>query len=90
MFHRPLTNDEIVILKAGAGCLYVNGIIMYADIFRKNHFTRYRLMYGTMGGAVGVNTNLTFAEEGNNTDDSQPRYQRWKAFLKWLEKAARE
>jgi hypothetical protein len=73
--HRTLTEDEVLSLKNGTSCLYWNGIIVYFDIFKKKHVTRYRLMYGRMGGAVGVNTDLTFAEEGNETDEGKIR--RW-------------
>jgi hypothetical protein len=72
--YRKLTGEEISSLKQGSGCLYWNGVILYRDIFRKKHTTWYRLMYGSMGGAVGVNTDLTFAEEGNETEDTVRRW----------------
>lgn len=71
-----LADAEVKSLKDGTGCVYWNGVILYRDIFRKKHFTRYRLMYGAMGGSIGINTDLTFADDGNYTDDSQPRW--WK------------
>jgi len=74
-----LTDAEIASLKNGTGRLYWNGFIEYTDIFRKKHFTCYRLMHGAMTGAIGVSTDLTFAEDGNYTDDSQPSWwQFWK------------
>jgi hypothetical protein len=31
-------------------------------------------MYHLFGGAIGVNTDLTFAEEGNETDDTAKKW----------------
>jgi hypothetical protein len=69
-----LTEEQVRQLHEGKAALYCQGQITYRDVFRNKHFTTYRLMYSTAGGAIGVNTELTFAEEGNETDDT---YKPW-------------
>jgi hypothetical protein len=61
-----LTPAQINDLRNGAGAIYVYGEITYVDAFRKSQFTRYRVMYHRMGGAIGVSTILSFCEEGND------------------------
>jgi hypothetical protein len=79
-FGPPLTEVQIKGLKSGTAAIYCQGIIRYRDAFLKRHFTRYRLMHGAMGGRIGVNTEFTFCEDGNDTDDTQ--YPWWK-FWRW-------
>ncbi|MDR5729601.1 MAG: hypothetical protein RB191_19465 [Terriglobia bacterium] len=64
----PLTVEEINALHNGTTTIYCHGEIAYRDAFNKRHRTRYRCMYGTMGGRIGVNTDLTYCEEGNEAD----------------------
>jgi hypothetical protein len=78
-FGPPLTEEQIKGLKSGTAAIYCQGIIRYRDAFMKKHFTRYRLMHGTMGGRIGVNAEFTFCEGGNDTDDPHtPWWERWK------------
>jgi hypothetical protein len=67
-FGPPLTAQQIADLRAGTGAIYFHGEIRYRDIFKKTHFTRYRGMHHVMGGAIGVSTDLTFTEGGNEAD----------------------
>jgi hypothetical protein len=64
----PLTSQQIADLRAGTVAIYIYGEIKYKDIFRKSHFTRYRLMHHAIGGVIGISTDLTFTEEGNEAD----------------------
>lgn len=41
------------------------GEITYLDAFKHEQITKYRLMYHRMGGAIGVNSTLSFTDEGN-------------------------
>jgi hypothetical protein len=74
--HR-LTDEQIQGLRNGTLAIYAHGEISYRDIYGKAHFTRYRLMYSSRGGTIGVNTELTFTGEGNETDEEELR-KRWK------------
>lgn len=69
-----LTPEQVKGLKDGSSAICVDGEILYKDAFKKSHFTRYRLIYHRQGGAIGVSTTLSFAENGNFTDDNQPRW----------------
>lgn len=64
----PLTPEQIANLRAGTAAIYVYGEISYVDAFRKRRFTRYRLMHHIAAGAIGVSTDLSYAEEGNEAD----------------------
>lgn len=78
-FGPPLTEEQIKGLKNGTAAIYCQGIIWYRDAFLKRHFTRYRLMHGSMGGRIGVNAEFTFCEDGNDTDDTQfPWWKFWR------------
>lgn len=63
-----LTPKETSDLMAGTIAIYVYGEITYRDVFKKQHFTRYRLMHHIMGGVIGVSTDLSFAEDGNEAN----------------------
>lgn len=65
---KPLTAQEISDLRAGIAAIYVYGEIDYEDAFGKKRVTKYRLMHHVGQGAIGVNTGLTFADEGNEAD----------------------
>jgi hypothetical protein len=65
---KPLTEKEIAQLRESTGAIYVYGYISYEDTFGKKHLTRYRLFHNQGSGAVGISTDLTFAEGGNEAD----------------------
>jgi hypothetical protein len=67
LFH-PLTAKEVADLRAGNGAVYVYGEITYKDTFGKSWYTRYRLMHHASGGAIGVSTDLSFCESGNEAN----------------------
>ena len=67
-FGPVLTDQQIADLRVGTGAIYVYGDIGYEDAFGKKRFTNYRLMYHAFGGAIGVSTDLTFTEEGNDAN----------------------
>jgi hypothetical protein len=67
LFH-PLTAQEVADLRAGNGAVYVYGEITYKDTFGKSWYTRYRLMHHASGGAIGVSTDLSFCESGNEAN----------------------
>jgi len=67
-FGPRLTDQQIADLRAGTGAIYVHGEIRYKDIFGKDHLTRYRAMHHVMGGAIGVSTDMSFTEDGNDAD----------------------
>jgi hypothetical protein len=86
-FGPPLTAEQIKSLKEGTAAIYCQGIIRYRDAFMKKRFTRYRLMHGIHGGRIGVNTDLTFCEDGNDTGDTQvPWWKLWRRKFKWKPK----
>jgi hypothetical protein len=64
----PLTAQEISDLSVGNVAIYVYGEIRYKDAFGTERFTKYRLMHHVGQGAIGVNTGLTFADEGNEAN----------------------
>lgn len=65
---QPLTAPETADLRAGNGAVYVYGEITYRDTFGKAWYTRYRVMHHPYGGAIGVSTDLTFCDEGNEAN----------------------
>jgi hypothetical protein len=65
---KALTEEEISQLRNSTGAIYVYGFISYEDAFGKKHLTRYRLFHNQGSGAVGISTDLTFAEGGNEAD----------------------
>jgi hypothetical protein len=67
-FGPRLTPQQIADLQAGTAAIYVYGEIRYRDVFNKDHLTKYRGMHHVMGGPIGVSTNLTFTEGGNEAD----------------------
>jgi hypothetical protein len=64
----PLSEQEIASLKAGTGAIYVYGYITYRDAFRKRRKTRFKMMYGTFTGGIGITTSMTISEDGNDSD----------------------
>lgn len=63
-----LTPQQVADLRAGTGAVYIYGEITYVDAFGCERLTKYRLMHHRMGGAIGVSTDLTFTDEGNEAD----------------------
>lgn len=61
----PLSVPQITEIRGGTMAVYVYGQIKYRDIFKKTWTTEYRTMYYVYGGVLGINTALTFCEEGN-------------------------
>jgi hypothetical protein len=64
----PLTADQVADLKRGTSAIYVNGYISYRDAFRKKRQTNFRFMYGSFTGGIGVTTEVTIADEGNEAN----------------------
>jgi hypothetical protein len=62
---QPLTPAEVNDLRNGTGAVYVYGEITYEDAFGRKQQTHYRLLHHQQGGAIGVSTNLSFADAGN-------------------------
>lgn len=67
-FGPPLTPDQIQQLMDGTGALYFHGEISYRDAFKRTHFTKYRLQYTSPSAKIGISTDLTFAEQGNDAN----------------------
>lgn len=63
-----LNEQQAKDLHEGRAALYIHGEILYTDSFGKERVTRYRLMHGKMTGRMGVTTDLTFCEEGNEAN----------------------
>jgi hypothetical protein len=68
LFGPSLTPQQISDLRAGSGAVYVYGEVTYRDAFGNERFTNYRLMYHIIGGAIGVSTDLSFTEDGNEAN----------------------
>lgn len=66
-FDRPLTPQEIADLAAGTRAVYLYGRIQYTDVFKKKHFSNFRLRYigqfPPVQGAI-----LNFSESGNDAN----------------------
>jgi hypothetical protein len=67
-FGPPLTEQQIAQLRNATGAIYVYGEISYEDAFGKQHLTRYRAFHNQNSGAIGISTDLTFTEDGNEAD----------------------
>jgi hypothetical protein len=65
---QALTAKEVADLRAGNAAVYVYGEISYRDTFGKDWYTKYRVMHHPLGGAIGVSTDLTFCDEGNEAN----------------------
>jgi hypothetical protein len=63
---QPLSPEQIKGLHDATTAIYCHGEIRYRDIFKKRRITRYRCMYYRGGGLIGVNTDLTYCEDGND------------------------
>jgi hypothetical protein len=61
----PLTAEQIAGLRNGTHAIWVYGEILYRDAFRRKRKTEYRLFHNSTAGAIGVSTDLTWAEGGN-------------------------
>ena len=61
-----LTDEQASWLRNGTYAIYVHGEILYTDAFGKDRRTTYRFMHCTLTGRMGVTTDLTFCDEGND------------------------
>jgi len=66
--NNPLSATEIAELRAGKSAIYLYGEIRYVDAFKVKRVTKYRFMHNSFTGPIGVTTDLTFAEEGNEAN----------------------
>jgi hypothetical protein len=64
----PLSEEDIEGLRNGTRAIYCHGEIDYFDAFKKKHWTKYRCMYGTVCGVIGISTDMTYCEDGNDAD----------------------
>jgi hypothetical protein len=65
---KALTDEEISKLRNSTAAIYVYGEISYEDTFGNPHVTRYRTFHNGNTGNIGITTDLTFAEGGNEAD----------------------
>jgi hypothetical protein len=63
-----LTADQVADLKRGTSAIYVDGYISYRDAFRKKRRTNFRFMYGSFTGGIGITTEVTIADQGNDAN----------------------
>lgn len=67
-FPQPLTAQQIEGLRNGTVAIWVYGEITYRDAFRRKHVSRYRLFHNLGAGTIGISTDLTWAEGGNEAN----------------------
>jgi hypothetical protein len=48
--------------------IWVYGEIIYWDAFKRKRTTYYRLFHNSTTGAIGISTDLTWAEDGNDAN----------------------
>jgi hypothetical protein len=65
---RPLTAEEIAGLRNGTVAIWVYGEISYRDAFRRKRTSKYRLFHNAQTGTLGVSTEMTWAEGGNEAN----------------------
>jgi len=63
---QPLTEEQVQGLHNGTMAIYCHGEIDYRDAFKTRRVTRYRCMYSSAGGRIGVNTDLIYCDDGND------------------------
>jgi hypothetical protein len=68
LFLNQLSSQQIADLRDGTGAIYIYGEITYIDAFEVERFTRYRAMHHRIGGVIGVSTDLSHTEEGNEAN----------------------
>lgn len=63
----PLSDQQIAGLRAKTHAIYLHGEIKYKDVFKEDHFTRYRYMHqeGAAGCVIGISGVMTGCREGN-------------------------
>jgi hypothetical protein len=64
----PLNEGQKADLRSGRGAIYIHGEILYEDAFGKERSTRYRFIHNSITGLVGLTTDMTFCEEGNEAN----------------------
>jgi hypothetical protein len=62
---KALDSNQIQGLRDGTMAIYCHGEVAYRDAFKKKRVTKYRCMYSAVGGIIGVNTDLTYCDDGN-------------------------
>ena len=62
---KALDSNQIQGLRDGTMAIYCHGEVVYRDAFKKKRVTKYRCMYSAVGGIIGVNTDLTYCDDGN-------------------------
>lgn len=63
----PLTEQEVTNLRAGIAAIYVYGKIYYKT-FGKKKVANFRFMHFAGTGIIGLNSQMTICEEGNDAD----------------------
>lgn len=63
---KTLTYKQEMRLRRGSAALFVWGTIAYEDFFGNSRETKYRFMHYSGAGNIGVNTSLSFCENGNS------------------------
>jgi hypothetical protein len=66
-FTRKLTTHEISEIKTCVSAMYVYGRIEYLDVFKRRHFTNYRLRH-TGSWPPAADALLNFCDEGNDAN----------------------
>ena len=62
---QPLSPTQIADLRVAKAAVYVYGVIHYTDAFKVKRITKYRFKHNILTGPLGVTTDLTFCENGN-------------------------
>jgi hypothetical protein len=66
---QPLSDEQIQGLRESRMAIYCHGEIHYRDAFNKRRVSHYRVMYCAVTGIeIGLSTDLTLCEEGNEAD----------------------
>lgn len=63
-----LTPEQVAGLRDGTQAIWVYGEIDYRDAFRRTRTSRYRLFHNSTSGTIGISTDLTWADGGNDAD----------------------
>jgi hypothetical protein len=63
--NKPLTEIQIAALRDGTAAIYFYGEIQYVDAFKVKRSTKYRLFHNISTGSIGVTTDISFADQGN-------------------------
>jgi hypothetical protein len=61
-----LTPEQIAGLRSGNLAVWIYGEISYTDAFRRKRTSTYRLFHNSYSGTIGITTELTWADTGND------------------------